>query len=48
MSPNTSSHMWLQLLFKVFFIWKCIKIIFFFKLFLTLAHQNNLKISKKY
>jgi hypothetical protein len=28
MSPNTSSHMWLRLLFKVFFIRKCIKIIF--------------------
>jgi len=40
---------WLRLLFKVFFTWKYIKIIFFFilkKLFLTSAYQNNLKPSK--
>jgi hypothetical protein len=32
----------------VFFAWKCIKIIFFHlkKLFLTSAHQNNLKTLK--
>ena len=49
MSPNTSSHMWLRLFFKVFFIRKCIKIIFKKKkLFLTSAHQNDLKTSKKY
>jgi len=42
--------MGLRLLFKVFFIGKCIKIIFFFiflKLFLISAHQNDLKIYKK-
>jgi hypothetical protein len=36
-------------IFKIFFIWKYIKIIYFFifkKLFLILAHQNDLKISK--
>jgi hypothetical protein len=41
----------LWLFFKVFFIYKCIKIIFFFifkKLFLISAHQNNLKILKKF
>jgi hypothetical protein len=37
------------LFFKVFFIWKCIKIIYifiFFKLFLISAHQNDLKTLK--
>jgi hypothetical protein len=41
---------WLWLLFKVFFNWKCIKIIFFFifkKLFLISAHQNDMKTQKK-
>ena len=40
----------LWLFFKVFFIQKYIKIIFFIfkKIFLTSAHQNDLKISKKY
>jgi len=40
---------WLRLLFKVFFVLKCIKIIFFIfkKLFLRSAHQNNLKHTKK-
>jgi hypothetical protein len=34
------------LFFKVFSIQKCIKIIFFFELFLTSAHQNDLKTPK--
>jgi hypothetical protein len=40
----------LWLFFKVFFIQKYIKIIFFIfkKLFLTSTHQNDLKTSKKY
>jgi hypothetical protein len=40
-------EMWLQLVFKVFFMPKCIKIIFFKKLFLRSAHQNDLKYIKK-
>jgi len=41
---------WLRLFFKMFFTWKCIKIIFFIfkKLFLISAHQNNLKTPKIY
>jgi hypothetical protein len=41
---------WLWLSFKVFFIWKCIKIIFFIfkKLVLTSAPQNDLKTPKIY
>jgi hypothetical protein len=41
---------WSGLFFKVFFTRKCIKIIIFIfkKLFLTSAHQNKLKILKKY
>ena len=38
-------------IFKVFFTWKYIKIIFFYifkKLFFILTHQNNIKTSKKY
>jgi len=39
---------WLRLLFKVLFTWKCIKIFFFIflKLFLISAHQNNMKTQK--
>jgi len=39
-----------RLFFKIFFILKYIKIIFFIfkKLFLTSAHQNKLKILKIY
>jgi len=37
-----------EIIFKIFFILKYIKIIFFKKnLFLKLAHQNNPKTSKK-
>jgi hypothetical protein len=32
----------IAVVFKVFFVWKYIKIIFFFILFLTLANQNDL------
>ena len=42
---------WLLLLFKVFFIKKYIKIIYFLffkKLFLISTHQNDLKTPKKY
>jgi hypothetical protein len=39
-------EVWLWLLFKVFFTYKNIKIIFKKKLFLISSHQNNLKISK--
>jgi len=42
---------WLRLHYKVFFTWKCIKIIFFFilkKLFLISAYQNDLKTQKIY
>jgi len=40
---------WLRLFFKVFFTWKCIKIIFliFKKLFLISTHQIDLKTQKK-
>ena len=41
-------EVWLRLFFKVFFIYKYIKIIYIFlffkKLFLIPTHQNNLKI----
>jgi hypothetical protein len=37
---------WLELLFKILFIWNIFFI--FLKLFLTLTLQNNLKIPKKY
>ena len=40
-------EIWLQLVFKVFFMPKCIKIIFFKKLFLRSAHQNDSKYIKK-
>ena len=42
--------MWLRLLFKMLFTWKCIKIIYFYfkKIILILAHQNDLKTPKKY
>ena len=41
-------EVWLQFFFKMFFTCKCIKIyIFFKKLFLISAHQNDLK-HKKY
>jgi len=45
----TCIGVWLWLLFKVFFVPKCIKMIFFIfkKLFLRSAHQNNLKHTKK-
>jgi len=38
-------------LFKMFFTWKCIKVIFFLflkKYFFIVVHQNNLKTQKKY
>jgi hypothetical protein len=40
---------WLRLLFKVFFVLKCIKMMFFIfkKLFLRLTHQNDPKYTKK-
>ena len=42
-------EVWLWLFFKVFFILKCVKIIFFYflKLFLRSAHQNDRKHTKK-
>jgi hypothetical protein len=42
---------WLQLLFKLLFTWKYIKIIYFFifkKLFLISTHQNDLKTQNIY
>jgi hypothetical protein len=44
----TCIGVWLWLLFKVFFVPTCIKMIFFIlkKLFLRSAHQNNLKHTK--
>jgi hypothetical protein len=50
------SHLWLlgspvNIVFKVFFIWKYIKIIFIFLIFkfiLTSAHQNDPEIQKNY
>jgi len=53
-NPNIIFHhvcleVWLWLFFKVSFIQKCIKIIFFFifkKLFLTSAYKNDLKTPK--
>jgi len=46
MGVTKSLGVWLWLFFKVFFILKYIKIIFFIfkKLFLISMHQNNLKI----
>jgi hypothetical protein len=44
-------EVWLQLLFKLLFTWKYIKIIFFFifkKLFLISTHQNDLKTQNIY
>jgi len=43
-------ELWSRLLFKEFFTWKCIKIIYIFfkKLFLISAHQNDLKTQKIY
>jgi hypothetical protein len=40
--------MWLWFLFKMLFTQKIMSIIFFLKLFLRSAHQNNLKTSKTY
>ena len=47
---NICLRVWLQLFFKVFFVLKCIKMIFFLflkKLFLRSANQNNPKHIKK-
>ena len=40
--------MWLWFLFKMLFTQKIMSIIFFLKLFLRSAHQNNLQTSKTY
>jgi len=42
----TCLKVWLRLLFKMFFVSKCIKIIYFFY-FLKSAHQNDSKHTKK-
>jgi len=44
---NFYLEVWLQLFFKMFFTYKYIKLIFFKKLFLISAHQNDLKTPKK-
>jgi hypothetical protein len=38
---------WLRLFFKVFSVLKCIKTMFFLKLFFRSAHQNDPKHTKK-